>query len=199
MNRFIDVKPSQCIGCRTCEIACALAHAEPGATLDAANSPLDGGDDVLACLGQAPRLKVIKGDNVCMPVTCHHCDDAPCAAACPVGCISHVQDTVQVDQSKCIGCKSCMIACPYGMMDVIAAPLTREFAGLRLSLGAKAQAHKCDLCVDRAQGPACVSACPTHALWVANETDIRALMQERREEAMRAAVAAEGSQKDTAA
>ena len=195
MNRFIDVKPSLCIGCRTCEIACVLAHAEPGVGLqvspnDLTQNNLDNGD-VLACLGQAPRLKVIKGDNVCMPVTCHHCDDAPCAAACPVGAISHTQDTVQVDQRRCIGCKGCMIACPYGMMDIVAAPVVRAFAGVRLALGSKAQAHKCDLCIDRSQGPACVSACPTKALWVANEADIRVLMQRRQLTAMGDAVANE--------
>lgn len=190
MNRFIDVKPSRCIGCRTCEIACVLAHAELGMGTDAEAAKENDGD-VLGCLGHMPRLKVIKGDNVCMPVTCHHCDDAPCAGACPTGAISFVQSTVQVNQSRCIGCKSCMIACPYGMMDVVAMPVSRPYAGVRLSMGTKAQAHKCDLCIDRSQGPACVAACPTQALWVANQTDIRNIMQQRREEAMQKAVADE--------
>lgn len=189
MNRFIDVEPSRCIGCRTCEIACALAHAQSGAGLESLVGA-DEENDVLACLGAMPRLKVIKADTVCMPVTCHHCDDAPCAGACPTGAISHVQDTVQVNQSRCIGCKSCMIVCPYGMMDVVAVPATRAYAGVRLSLGTKAQAHKCDLCIDRARGPACVSACPTQALKVANQTDIRALMGRRQEAAVQRAVAA---------
>lgn len=189
MNRFIDVKPSQCIGCRTCEIVCAVAHGGPALPPDAAARADD--NDVLACLGSAPRLKVIKSDNVCMPVTCHHCDDAPCAAACPTGALVFSQDTVQLEAERCIGCKSCMIACPFGMIDVFEQPVSQAYAGVRLSLGAQAKAQKCDLCIDRAQGPACVANCPTQALWVANETDIRALMQQRRIEAMQKAVDAE--------
>jgi electron transport protein HydN len=190
MNRFIDVTPSRCIGCRTCEIACALSHGGPGAKLDVSTSDPEEAD-VLACLGSTPRLKVIKTENACMPVTCHHCDDAPCAAACPTGAISHVQDSVQVDQSRCIGCKSCMIVCPYGMIEVVAIPASRPFAGVRLSMGTKARAQKCDLCVNRRQGPACVAACPTKALWVANEGEIRDIMRQRQEEAMQKAIANE--------
>ncbi len=192
MNRFIDVKPSKCIGCRTCEIACVLAHAELGAALSMQPNDRQSGD-VLASLGQMPRLKVIKGEDVCMPVTCHHCDDAPCAGACPTGAISFVQDTVQVNEARCIGCKSCMIACPYGMIDVVAVAAVRPFAGVRLSMGTKAQAHKCDLCIDRAGGPACVAACPTHALLVAEPEKIYNGMQLRQREAVREALANEAN------
>jgi electron transport protein HydN len=188
MNRFIDVKPSRCIGCRTCEIACALSHAEPG--IEPSITPADG-DDVLACLGRAPRLEVIKAENVCMPVTCHHCDDAPCAGACPTGAISFVENTVQVDQNRCIGCKSCMIVCPYGMIEVVAVPVSRPCAGVRVAMGSKGRARKCDLCIDRPAGPACVAACPTSALWIAGEDEVRALMLRRREAAMAEAVANE--------
>jgi electron transport protein HydN len=190
MNRFIDVTPSRCIGCRTCEIACALTHSGAGTNADVAAGDASQGD-VLACLGSAPRLKVIKTETACMPVTCHHCDDAPCAAACPTGAITHTQNTVQVNQDRCIGCKSCMIACPYGMIDVVTTAASRPFAGVRISTGMKARAQKCDLCIDRAQGPACVSSCPTQALWVANEDGIRDLMQKRQQEAMQKAVDAE--------
>lgn len=192
MNRFIDVTPSKCIGCRTCEIACVLAHAKDikgtgaGAPINA-----DEQNDVLAYLGYMPRLTVIKSENVCMPVTCHHCDDSPCASVCPNGAISHTQGTVQVNQDRCIGCKSCMLACPYGMMDVITVPASRTFAGVRMSMGTKAQAHKCDLCIDRAKGPACVSACPTHALNVFVPSDTRETMSKRRKEAVQKAVGGE--------
>lgn len=190
MNRFIDVTPSQCIGCRTCEVVCALSHAGAPAAAAGAASDSDAAD-LLASLGYAPRLKVIKADNVCMPVTCHHCDDAPCAGACPTAAISQVQDTIQIDPGRCIGCKSCMIACPYGMIEVVATPVSRPFAGVRLAMGTIARAQKCDLCIDRARGPACVAACPTVALHIATGPDIDALIQERRLETMRKAVEAE--------
>lgn len=192
MNRFIDVTPSRCIGCRTCEIACVLAHATDFMGGNA-HVPVneDEGNELLASLGAMPRLTVIKADGVCMPVTCHHCDDAPCASVCPNGAISQVQNTVQVDQDRCIGCKSCMLACPYGMMDIVTVAVSRPYAGTRLASGVKAQAHKCDLCLDRAKGPACVSSCPTQALHVFAPPDTRSVMRQRRRDALTAAVARE--------
>ncbi len=189
MNRFIDVTPSKCIGCRTCEIACVLAHAKDSKGA-AAGARIDENEEneVLAYLGYMPRLTVIRSENVCMPVTCHHCDDAPCASVCPNGAISHVQNSVQVNQDRCIGCKSCMLACPYGMMDIITVSVSRPYAGVRLSTGVKAQAHKCDLCIDRAKGPACVSACPTQALNIFLPQGTRDTMTERRKQAVRKAV-----------
>ena len=192
MNRYIDVTPSKCIGCRTCEIACVLAHANDIQGVSA-GAPISANEqnEVLAYLGFMPRLSVIKSENVCMPVTCHHCDDAPCAAVCPNGAISHVQNTVQVDHNRCIGCKSCMLACPYGMMEVVTVPMSRPFGGARLATGVKAQAHKCDLCLDRAKGPACVSACPTQALAVFDPKGTRDTMAGRRLQAAQQATAGE--------
>jgi electron transport protein HydN len=185
MNRFIDVSTTRCIGCRTCEIACVLAHARNCKGLSA-GAPIgdDEENDVLAYLGFLPRLTVIKNDNVCMPVTCHHCDDAPCASVCPTGAIAHRQDSVQVDHDRCVGCKSCVLICPYGMIDVITVPVSRPYAGVRLSSGAKAQAHKCDLCIDRSKGPACVAACPTKALRMVLQADVKASIRQRREQAV---------------
>ena len=188
MNRYIDVSPARCIGCRACEIACALAHPD-----DRADDRIDesvalqaaqrGQNEVFAYLGRRPRLTVVKDEETCMPVTCHHCDDAPCATVCPTAAISHVRGTVQVNQERCIGCKSCMLACPYGMMQVVTVPVLQTYSGMRLSLAVKAQAHKCDLCVDYAVGPACVSACPTQALHVFTPEDALQTVQQRRMQA----------------
>ncbi|OKW97026.1 (4Fe-4S)-binding protein [Escherichia coli] len=89
-------------------------------------------------------------------MTCHHCEDAPCARSCPNGAISHVDDSIQVNQQKCIGCKSCVVACPFGTMQIVLTPVA---AGK-----VKATAHKCDLCAGRENGPACVENCPADAL-----------------------------------
>ncbi len=158
MNRFIVAEASKCIGCRTCEVACVLAHT--------------GKEDVEALAGREfnPRLKVLKTLTVSAPVTCHHCEDAPCVNACPSHAISYRDSTVQVDQSKCLGCKTCVVACPFGAMEVISRPAIRSFAGIVVADGVKAEAHKCDLCIDRAAGPACVAVCPTDALHVMDET-----------------------------
>ncbi len=67
-------------------------------------------------------------------------------------------------QERCIGCKTCVVACPYGAMEVVVRPVIRHSgAGLNV-MAEKAEANKCDLCHHREEGPACIEACPTHAL-----------------------------------
>ncbi|NVO15252.1 MAG: 4Fe-4S dicluster domain-containing protein [Rhodoplanes sp.] len=175
MNRLIVSEPSKCIGCRTCEIACVLAHSKSNDV------------DAMSKKDFAPRLKLIRTLNISTPVTCHHCDDAPCLNACPAGAIVYRADTVQVDQERCIGCKTCVVACPFGAMDVISVPARRAFAGVQIANGMKAEAHKCDLCLGRDGGPACAEVCPTKALHVMDEA---ALETTRRLRQQRAAVEA---------
>lgn len=85
---------------------------------------------------------------------CMHCSDAPCIDACPVGCLRKDEDTgfTIYDNTNCIGCKSCAMACPFG------APRYRESDGKMV---------KCDGCNTRVKyglQPACVRACPFGAL-----------------------------------
>lgn len=134
MNRFIMANSQQCLGCHACEIACVMAHNDE--------------QHVLSQHHFHPRITVIKHQQQRSAVTCHHCEDAPCARSCPNGAISHVDDSIQVNQQKCIGCKSCVVACPFGTMQIVLTPV---------AVGkVKATAHKCDLCAGRENGPACV-------------------------------------------
>jgi Fe-S-cluster-containing hydrogenase component 2 len=64
-----------------------------------------------------------------------------------------------VNQQKCIGCKACVVACPFGTMEIIVTPLDNG--------SVKASAHKCDLCLTRPQGPACIENCPADVLSLA--------------------------------
>lgn len=180
MNRFIVAEPSWCIGCRTCEIACAVAH--------------DGGAGVsgLKAGTFAPRLRVIKSMNVSTAVTCHHCEDAPCVNACPSNAIVYKQHSVQVEQERCLGCKTCVVACPFGAMEVVTVPATRQFAGVAVALGVKAEAQKCDLCIDRADGPACIAVCPTDALHLMDESFMEQTLHRRRADAAVEAVGRSG-------
>jgi Fe-S-cluster-containing hydrogenase components 2 len=146
MNRFIMADAAKCIGCRTCEAACAVAHQDSDAVSSATFSP---------------RIRVVKGDAYTTAVGCHQCEDAPCANVCPTRAIHRHAGAWQVEQARCIGCKSCVVACPFGAMQV------------RL-VDNCARALKCDLCAHREGGPACVEACPTRALRCVDPVRLRA-------------------------
>lgn len=103
-----------------------------------------------------------------LPMPCMHCEDAPCVNVCPVSATYHRPDgIVAIDYDKCIGCKYCSWACPYG---------AREFdEQMRVMT-------KCTLCVDRIydrglpeadRQPACVKACPTGARLFGDVNDPR--------------------------
>lgn len=155
MNRFITADSAKCIGCRTCEVACVVSHQ---ANQDCA---------ALSSKAFSARIRVVKSGSFTTAVTCHHCEDAPCANVCPVGAMSRVSGAVYVEQSLCIGCKSCMVACPYGAMTV----MTSDDG---------VQALKCDLCGHLEDGPACVAACPTQALRCMTGEELERLSAGRR-------------------
>ena len=165
MNRFVIAEPQNCIGCRTCEVACAMAHSSAHGA-----EPLNP-DNFM------PRLSVVKNESVSTVALCRHCEDAPCANACPSGAIVYRNDSVQVIQERCVGCKSCMVACPYGAMRIVSVPAPQT--GLIKSRATRAQALKCDLCENREQGPACVAACPTHALQLVDAARMEAALKQR--------------------
>jgi Fe-S-cluster-containing hydrogenase component 2 len=109
----------------------------------------------------ASRIRVVKGAAFTTAVTCHQCENAPCASVCPTQAIQREAGVWRVEQQRCIGCKSCMIACPFGAMQV-----TR--------VNEQVQALKCDRCAHRESGPACVATCPTHALSCLDPVKVRA-------------------------
>lgn len=101
MSRSLVVTPSRCIGCRTCEVACAFSHpqrARPGRTR------------IRAFAQKAPE----KG----IPVVCLQCDAAACVQVCPTGALERDDATgaVMVREDKCVLCRSCVTACPFGNM-----------------------------------------------------------------------------------
>ncbi len=141
MKRIV-ADPLKCLACRTCELACALAHAESQDLVQA----------LLA--GAQPGVYVESAGQIAVPLQCRHCEDAPCVQVCPSGALSRLdaEAPVLVDQGRCIGCEFCVQVCPFGV--------------IRLAADRKA-IIKCDLCVARlAQGlePACVASCPVGAI-----------------------------------
>ncbi len=83
-------------------------------------------------------------------------------------------------QERCIGCKTCVVACPYGAMEVVVRPVIRHSgAGLNV-VAEKAEANKCDLCFHRESGPACMEVCPTHALVCVDRNKLEQMNIEKR-------------------
>jgi len=174
MNRFVIADPRRCIGCYACIAGCVENHRKAG-------------------LQAYPRLYVTHTRAGTMPVQCRHCEEPSCAAVCPVNAITCQDQSVRLNESLCIGCKLCALACPFGAIipggtpvphfefnigqytyintPYQAEPMYLRELGLheRLSLlnwniGQKTVAVKCDLCYFSEDGPACVSACPHKAL-----------------------------------
>jgi carbon-monoxide dehydrogenase iron sulfur subunit len=150
---FILVNPEHCVGCHTCELACAAAHTEAGTIIGA----------VLAGERLQPRNKVVLVDEIKLSTQCRQCEDAPCVRVCPTGATYRTETYTEVDQALCIACRLCVMVCPFGAIHVS----TATVAGRD-----KRAAFKCDLCVDRPGGPACVEACPTKALSLRYPRDV---------------------------
>lgn len=145
---FIMVNPERCLGCHTCEMACAVAHTRAGNLIGAVVE----GDPLI------PRDRVVAVGAVRFPAQCRQCEDAPCVKVCPTGATFRTATYTAVNPQACIGCRLCMMVCPFGAVRIATLPVNGKL---------KPAAVKCDLCVDRVQGPACVEACPTRALSLA--------------------------------
>lgn len=155
LSSFVIADSEKCTGCRACEIACFTAHNNKnnnvGFTVGTVNIPV------------IPRLFLVKEENISMPIQCKHCEDAPCLNTCPTKGISKINGVVSVDESKCIGCKTCLLACPFGAID-----LFTEFKDAKpvdqISVNESNKiAYKCDLCQNNDK-IACINACPNQAL-----------------------------------
>ena len=139
-SRAILIDITKCIGCRNCEQACKEVHGFPQDT-EAKLSPT--------------ALTVVEdhGDRYVRRM-CMHCQDPACASACLVGALKKTAaGPVTYDGSKCIGCRYCLVACPFNVPRY-------EWAKL------VPYVQKCDMCAARqakGQPPACVEACPVQA------------------------------------
>jgi Fe-S-cluster-containing dehydrogenase component len=150
-----------CVGCHACVTSCkewnTSGAAGPLADLDAYGASPNGTFFNRVQTYEAGSYPAT--ETVHFPKSCLHCEDPPCVPVCPTGAsYKRAEDgIVLVDYDKCIGCKYCSWACPYG---------ARELDEQRQVM------TKCTLCVDRIydeqlppadRKPACVKACPTGA------------------------------------
>lgn len=167
MTRYgMAIDLSRCIGCNTCAVACKVSN----------NLPKDVWWNVVHTEGRdfADTSKGTYGGEMQMswlPVNCMHCENAVCEEVCPTGATVKRDDgIVTVDEETCIGCKSCMEACPYDVRRLIE---NEPEYYLELPIGdPAAKSHKggtvekCDFCagrIDRGEKPACMELCPGRA------------------------------------
>ena len=144
MKKMLVVEIERCVGCKSCEVACAVEHSVS--------------KELSQAIWETPRprarVSVNQGSKYAVPLQCRHCEDAPCMAVCPTSALhrANADSPVVLDSSLCIGCTWCVQACPFGVITL------DEASGV---------AVKCDQCFERVSRgalPACVSACPTQAL-----------------------------------
>lgn len=161
----IDMK--RCVGCMTCTVTCKVANNLPNNILWNRVMTV-GGSHIDTAAGTFPND--IRMQHI--PINCQHCDNAPCVAACPTGAsYKRAEDgIVLVDADKCIGCRMCMVACPYNARSFNWKE-PEYYVGYALG-DIDAPAHqfntveKCDFCAHRlAKGevPACMELCPARA------------------------------------
>ncbi len=147
---FIYQDKKRCIGCFSCESHCKTKNSLPI------------GPRLCQIIPVGPKMvnNLPRMANVFMP--CFHCESPWCVAACPTGAMQkRKQDgIVFVDQSICVGCKVCIMACPWGT------PQWNPEIG---------KVEKCDYCMDRLDNglrPACVTKCITQSLHFGEASDL---------------------------
>ncbi|MGL6293594.1 4Fe-4S dicluster domain-containing protein [Eubacterium aggregans] len=138
------VNEKWCLGCHLCEVQCAFAGSGESDMVKAFNrdeKPL-------------PRIRVEDGGEadggIHFAVSCRHCETPLCVKGCITGALSVGEDgIVRIDQESCVGCRTCIVMCPYGC----------------LVIGRNHTMLKCELCTETTEGtPACVAGCPNQAI-----------------------------------
>jgi formate dehydrogenase iron-sulfur subunit len=169
---------SVCIGCKACEVACKEWNQLPaddkgflGASLDNTGELSGSTWRHVKFLDNVEDETMSEGNGkafLLMSDVCKHCRHASCMDVCPTGAIIRTEfDSVFIQEDVCNGCRNCIAACPYDVIDVDPA---------------KDVARKCTLCYDRLQGglePACAKACPTDSIQFGPLDELRETARKR--------------------
>ncbi len=138
MSKQLVVDPKRCVNCRSCELACSFSHNEEF----------------------NPRLAAVsvfqyEEQAITVPIMCLQCDEPACMAVCPSGALHRDANGYVVhDDNKCIVCKMCVSACPFG--NVSYSPRQRRI-------------FKCDMC---GGDPQCAKWCPQGAIKVVDPHEV---------------------------
>lgn len=154
---FVD--QSRCSGCHACQTSCNDKNELEAGRRFRRITETEGG-------GFLPFNKGYRNNTFAYftSISCNHCDNPKCTKACPTGAMHKDPQTgiVSVNQNRCIGCRYCTWACPYG------APQYNKAVG---------KMSKCDMCMDllaKGELPVCVAACPLEALKFGPIEELRA-------------------------
>ena len=168
MKYFILYDPAKCCACGACSVACMDQN------------------DVDTAEGGAPYRWVMEyedpekplGNCVYLSVSCRHCADAPCVVGCPTGCLQKDPSSGMTvyDRSRCIGCHSCSMACPFGIPQFSAKD------------GKLVKCEGCFVRMDSGLKPACIRACAFGALTCVSEEEFARLEKDKSLSAMLKAV-----------
>jgi Fe-S-cluster-containing dehydrogenase component len=188
---------TKCVRCYACLAACRIEHFLPMGINWPKLVAMETG-------GEHPMVSTYS-------VRCNHCKDAPCVEVCPTAATTRREDgIVTVDQNKCVGCRYCVIACPYQNRTFLSKDKDKGFfpgqgltpfekAGKKLYKHQIGTTEKCNFCAERiddgmAKGlvpgkdreatPACVNTCPARALTVGDlddpDSEISRLIKEKK-------------------
>jgi formate dehydrogenase iron-sulfur subunit len=171
---------SVCIGCKACEVACKEWNQLPekedelgflGQSLDNTGELNGATWRHVQFIDNVPDQTMGEGNGkafLLMSDVCKHCKHASCLEVCPTGAIIRTEfDTVFIQEDVCNGCRDCIAACPYDVIDI---DEERDVA------------RKCTLCYDRLQGgmePACAKACPTDSIQFGQLDELRERAKKR--------------------
>ena len=134
MGKMIVIDVDKCTGCEVCELVCSFKH-----------------HDEFNPLKARIHTTLFWQQEIAIPVVCYQCEEPWCGKICPAGAITTEKDEatgatlVTVSEEKCVGCKMCMLVCPFG----------------NIVVSGKGYAEKCDLC---GGDPECVKFCYPGAL-----------------------------------
>ncbi len=164
MSRALLYDATLCIGCQQCESACATQNKLP--YTDAVAKEQLTSDHKYTYVAKLTT----RGEEKYMRRLCNHCLDPACVSVCPVGALEKTKNgPVVYDEDKCMGCRYCMVACPFGVPKY---EWTKAIPRVR----------KCIMCPDRlaaGKQTACAEACPTGATLFGNREELIEIARQR--------------------
>lgn len=165
----------KCTGCQACTVACRMENNVPFAGKEQADADraILWNDVFTVVEGEYPNVKATT-----IPRPCFHCENPPCVKVCPVGAtyVDEENGLVLQRYERCIGCRYCAVACPYGIRyfnwyQPEWPEITETYQNPDVPLRPKGVVEKCIYCVHRLPVPACVQACSSGARYFGDLKD----------------------------